>query len=342
MLLLSVAIRRDASWLGRDLSGDGAAAGDTVMSHSAGKTVVSTRDIARDIVGYGGSVPLEITIEEGRITGIEALKNSETPEFFARVRERVIPQWIGMTLDEALQADVDGVTGATLSSDAVNATIRRAVSTLSGDAAAAAEESHATPWLSGKGLAALAVALLGAIVPLFLHSVRYRILQLVLNVVVLGFWCGTFVSYSMLINYLSHGVDVWLSLVPMLLLVVAFVYPLLGRRNHYCMWICPMGSLQELAGRCVGYKLRLSPSTLKYLERFRNVLWAVLMLLMWSGVCFSWVDYELFSAFVLGSAAWGVVAAASLFVLLSLVVSRPYCRFVCPTGNLFRISQNQE
>jgi polyferredoxin len=66
------------------------------------------------------------------------------------------------------------------------------------------------------------------------------------------------------------------------------------------------------------------------------------MLVMWCGVWFDWMNYELFSAFLFNQAAWGVIVAALLFVALSFVVQRPYCRFVCPTGSLFRIAQNSK
>ena len=43
---------------------------------------------------------------------------------------------------------------------------------------------------------------------------------------------------------------------------------------------------------------------------------------------------------MVNEAATGVVIAGALFVVLSLFITRPYCRFVCPTGALFRISEN--
>lgn len=107
------------------------------------------------------------------------------------------------------------------------------------------------------------------------------------------------------------------------------------------MWQCPFGSLQELAGKCIKYKWKLSPKTLTILDRVRDGLWALLMLLMWSGVCFEWMNYEPFSAFIFTKASWVATSIALAFVALSFVINRPYCRFVCPTGNLFRIVQNK-
>lgn len=80
--------------------------------------------------------------------------------------------------------------------------------------------------------------------------------------------------------------------------------------------------------------------TVKMLDAARKLLWAVLMLCLWTGIWFDWIDYEPFSTFVFSSASWVVIVLAVVFVLLSTVVARPYCRFVCPTGTLLKASQS--
>ena len=54
-----------------------------------------------------------------RVRKIEALPNQETPKYFAKVKKQLLDKWNGMTVSKAMKAQVDGVTGATLSSDAV-------------------------------------------------------------------------------------------------------------------------------------------------------------------------------------------------------------------------------
>jgi hypothetical protein len=301
--------------------------------------VISTDELAKDIKGYGGATPLKITLADGKITQIEALRNAETPEFFERVRTELIPKWIGTTVDEGLTKQVDAVSGATLSSNAVNETIRRALQEVAETPMVATTPSSAFTF-SWKWIATLLVVLAGAIVPLFYKGKRYRVVQLALNVLVVGLWSGTFVSYSLMVNYLSGGVSILPSLISLLLLTVAFVYPLFGKPGHYCAWNCPLGSLQELAGRCCKRKWVLSAKALQRLETFRDALWAVLMLMMWTGISFAWMNYELFTAFLFNQASWAVIVVALLFVALSLFVQRPFCRFVCPVGTLFKLNQN--
>lgn len=347
LMLLAVAINKNQQVLGHELNGKSEKSEKntsvpTEQAKNNGTVVISTQEIAKDVKGYGGTTPLEISLKGGKITDIKPLKNAETPNFFERLAENgMYDKWIGLSVDEALQLKVDAVSGATLSSKAVITNVQRGLQ-YAKDTQTETPAIDFSAWLSPKFICALLVILAAAILPLFVRSQRYRVVQLVLNVIVLGFWSGSFISYSLMVNYLSNGVNILIAAIPLLMLVLAFIYPLFGKKNHYCMWVCPLGSMQELAGKCVKRKANISPVALKYLNYFKMGLWSVLMLFLWSGVCFKWMDYELFTAFLFRQASVVVIVVAVLFILLSFVVNRPYCRFVCPTGFLFRISQNSK
>ncbi|MCF0199180.1 MAG: 4Fe-4S binding protein [Bacteroidaceae bacterium] len=196
--------------------------------------------------------------------------------------------------------------------------------------------------LTVKFVATLLVVTTASVLPLFWKNKHYRTVQLGLNVAVTGFWSGAFLSYAFLLGTLAYGIRLIAVVVPVIMLVVAFVYPLFGKRSHYCMWVCPLGSAQELAGKLnPRHKWKMSAATVHRLEVARDVVWALLMLMLWTGIGFAWVDYELFIAFMFRIAPWGVTAAAGVVLLLSVFVSRPYCRFLCPTGNLIRLAQNE-
>ena len=64
------------------------------------------------------------------------------------------------------------------------------------------------------------------------------------------------------------------------------------------------------------------------------------MILLWLGIGSSWIDYELFAAFVVESAGWVMISVGLLVVVLAIFIPRPYCRFVCPTGALLKKSQS--
>ena len=99
--------------------------GDGVITKENGVYIVNTTTLAKDVRGYRGTTPLKIYIKKNKIEKIEALKNRETPEYFEEVAHVMLPKWKGMTVKKALQTNVDGVTGATLSSNAVRENVKR-------------------------------------------------------------------------------------------------------------------------------------------------------------------------------------------------------------------------
>lgn len=338
LMVAAVSIRRDGKVVGRDVKEQQTASPKiqpmTVLED--GSVRLNTTELGKDIVGYGGTVPLEITLHDGKVENIRALANSETPDFFNEA-SALLTKWNGLTIEDARKMKVDAVSGATFSSKAIIGNVQRGLQY------AAKNPVKTSIWsefdFSAKAIAGLIVVLLAAIVPLFIKDRRYRIGQQILNVIVLGFWCGSFLNYTSIVSYMSNGMNVVALIVPVIMLITAFVYPLFGKKSYYCTHVCPFGSLQELAGKCVGYKVRMKPTTARRLNMLRQILWALLMLCLWTGVWFDWIDYEPFSAFVFQSASWVVIAIAIAFVSLSTIIMRPYCRFVCPTGSLLKYSQ---
>lgn len=354
MLVLSAAaILRDGRIFGHDLRQTHAAVAsvaqgsDTLEVQPDGTFVVNTRVLAKDVQGYGGPVPLKIHIDkDGRLTAIEAEPNAESPSFFDRAKE-LFSRWQGKTIDEAMAEDVDAVSGATFSSKAIIRNVQRGLAYAKqhgladggkGAQKESAERTVATGWTLGSIVALIAV-LLGAVVPLFTNNRRLHLVQLVVNVVVLGLWTGTFVSYTLFLRLFAGGVSlsaIGTLAAPLLMLIVVLLYPLAGRSGHYCAHVCPFGSAQELAGKLSRRKLRITPRVLRVLTALRNLLWGVLMALLLTGTCTAWIDYELFTAFIYSSASVWVIVLAMLFLVLSVWVPRPYCRFVCPTGALMK------
>ena len=359
LILAAAAILRDGRILGHDLREAHEAKAlknDTLEVTPDGAFVVSTKPLAKDVQGYGGQVPLKIHIKDGRVAAVEAEPNAESPDFFNRAKE-LLNHWQGKEVDEALAEEVDAVSGATFSSRAIIANMQRGLAYAKQhgqwgeDGSVGALETSAPPIVGSGGnsvgaletsappMVALIVVLLGAVVPLFYNNRRLHLVQLAVNVVVLGLWTGTFVSYTLFMRIFAGGVSlsaIGALAAPLLMLIVALIYPLAGRSGHYCANICPFGSAQELAGKLSRRKLRITPRILKLLSVLRNLLWGVLMALLLTGTCTAWIDYELFTAFLYSSASVWVTVLAALFLVLSVWVSRPYCRFVCPTGALIK------
>ncbi len=353
-VLATAAVLRDGKLFGIDLSSADTAqltaesSNDTLSIQPDGAVIISTKMIAKDVQGYGGTTPLSIYVSKtGTIDSIVPQPNAETPSFFDRAMS-ILSLWQGKTIDEAMMTEVDAVSGATFSSKALIANVERGLAVAkqhqqSVKAMASVAESDGSAssagWTVGC-IASVIVVLLGAIVPLYSHNHRWHTVQQVLNVVVLGLWTGTFVSFTLLLRLFSGGVsvsDIGTLAASLLVVVVALLYPLFGKPAHYCAHLCPFGSAQDLAGKLTKRKPLIPHHVVKALITFRQLLWAVLTALMMTGTWTAWMDYELFTAFIYSSASIWVIALAVLFLILSVWVPRPYCRFVCPTGSIIKM-----
>lgn len=201
------------------------------------------------------------------------------------------------------------------------------------------QDTAPSPW-TWQLIVALCLAVSATVIPLLRNGRKYRTIILALNVAGLGLLCGKFISFSLMINIMSSGLQWPAGLLALIMLFAAFVMPLLGRPNHYCMWICPYGSAQELMGHIRKRKWRPSPRLARILTWTRRGLWVILMVLMWCEIAFTWTDYEPFAIFVPAAASVAVIIIASVFLILSIFVNRPYCAWICPTGTTFRAAQD--
>lgn len=201
------------------------------------------------------------------------------------------------------------------------------------------DHKASSPW-TWQLIVALCLAVAATVIPLLRNGRKLRTIILTLNVAGLGLLCGKFMSFSLMVNVMSNGIQWPAGLLALIMLFAAFVMPLFGRPNHYCMWVCPYGSTQELMGRIRKRKWRPTPRITRILTWTRRGLWALLMLLMWCGVAFVWTDYEPFALFVPSAASVAVIVIASAFLILSIFVHRPYCSWICPTGTTFRAAQD--
>jgi electron transport complex protein RnfG len=102
----------------------GCTPGDEHMTKKDGVYIVNTTKLGADVQGYNGPTPLNIYIKNDKIQKIEALPNDETPGFFERVKSGMLDKWNGMTVAQAATANVDAVTGATYSSNAVKENVK--------------------------------------------------------------------------------------------------------------------------------------------------------------------------------------------------------------------------
>lgn len=89
-------------------------------------SVLLSSPYSDDIKGFNGPTPLQIALDKkGRIIEVRVLDNEETPRFLNRVVEAgFLNSWNGKTVQEALDMEVDAVSGATFSSKGIQNSLK--------------------------------------------------------------------------------------------------------------------------------------------------------------------------------------------------------------------------
>ena len=84
-------------------------------------TILYSSPYSDGVKGFNGPTPLLIALDaEGRVKNVVLLENQETPKFAQHVVDGGLYEaWNGLTPDEALNKQVDAVSGATFTSNGV-------------------------------------------------------------------------------------------------------------------------------------------------------------------------------------------------------------------------------
>lgn len=109
-------------------------------AQQAADTTIYTEEFCSDIIGFNGPIPLEINIKDGKIENINILENEETPGFLRRVTNaNLLENFYGLTPKEAVNLDIDAVSGATYSSNAIIKSVKTSLAIYD-------KETNPSPW----------------------------------------------------------------------------------------------------------------------------------------------------------------------------------------------------
>ncbi len=290
------------------------------------------------IFGYGGPLFLAVAARpSGELLGLRVLQSNETPGYLEEVREW-FGQLLGMNIfDASPLVEVDALSGATLTSEAVLRTLREAgprfAETALGAEKAAPRPGNNSSAGPGAGFFWLTAFLLGAAVQRFYPNRWLRRGFLLAALLVLGFRHNLQFSTQQVFSLLSgHWPPVSASPAFLLLAVLPVSVLLFG--NFYCGYVCPFGALQELAGDLRPHRLDLDPSkrAWRYGRALKYVLLFILVLAFSLSreqavlsadpliTFFSTLREE--TAFVFGLS----------MVALAFFFRRFWCRNLCPAG----------
>lgn len=290
--------------------------------------VLLTSPIADNIVGFGGRVPSKIRLNpvDGTISNIEYLPNSEDRDYWQIVLDaKVTEKYIGKTLREAVDLPIDAVSGATLSSKALQESIRKRLMSAS-DYVPLQASSFELRWTD----ILVVVVLFGNLVTFFLKTgVRWRLIQNIINLVVLGFIGYIYLSLALFAGWVN-SVSVWRWNVLVILFIVTLVLGLIRGRNIYCTQICPYGCAQELAAK-LGRKAGIPVVKLdfRYGRYIRRIFVGAAIIAGLCGITF--LPFEPFGVFAF-NVRWWIYVLAVGFLVVAVFKPRLWCHWFCACG----------
>jgi len=155
------------------------------------------------------------------------------------------------------------------------------------------------------------------------------------TLMLLGFWDGGFLSISHLTSAIWVGPGVFLNDLPLLLMVVFTVGTTLLWGRVFCGYLCPFGALQDVLDRWIpkAFKRNLPAGVHKKALLLK---YGVLLFIVAAALATSqssvYAYFEPFGTVFFLSRSPLLWTIAGLFLVVSAIIPRFYCRYACPLG----------
>ncbi len=306
-----------------------------------------TSPAADRVIGYQGPTDALIGIDaEDRIVGVAVLASFDNEPYVGYVRddEAFRGLWRGMRIAELAGLDpaahgVDGVSGATMTSQAVAEGIIRAAHDWK-DAPRPDRSPAAVilKWFAGiepPQWVAIAIMLLGLAIA-FTRARGTWIGRVALPVAVflyLGFGAGALVSLAQVLGWSQAGIPAEAAVL-LVLTLIAIATPATARRNVYCSHLCAHGAAQQLILRVAKPKGHVPHKLRSWLIALPWALLALAILAVVIPLPIAVVDLEPFDAYLPLIAGIPALVIFAVSLVASLRYPMAYCRYGCPTGAL--------
>ncbi|MGQ9573403.1 MAG: FMN-binding protein [Anaerolineae bacterium] len=312
--------------------------GDLLRAFAPGGVLLGYVGLGR-ASGYGGPVEVLVGVSpEGQVLSLRVVGHHETPGFFRLLDSQgFYAQFPGRTIDAPLRpgVDLDAVSGATLSSEAVASAVRLALRTVAQDGLQQSRPPERHPirfgWPETILVLLYATGYVGHRLPEARWKRRLRWATLLAGMLVLGFLYTAPLTLAMVISFLSGYWPSWQDHIYWYLLLggILFVTTTQGK-NPYCSWFCPFGAYQECLGTLTGAKLyrpRRLHDALTWLQRGLALVGVLLGLALRRPGAASYEPFATLFDLRGTVSQWGLLL---LVTVASLLVYRPFCNYLCP------------
>lgn len=295
-------------------------------------------DVRPDIKGYAGPIKVLIVLDKrGTITGLKLLEHRETRSYvYYMETPEYLSQFIGKSVKDPfeLDRDIDGISRATVSVEALARTIRE-TSRLMAAKVFNIEISDGERRRAGfdKSIIYMTFFLAGSV---FFYLSRKKRSFLKTRDLILPF--AIFITGLYLASPFSvlHIYNLLLLRFSSSALFYALIFSLLSSillmGRFYCGWLCPFGAIAEFIGKIpvrkwhIPEEIDLRARKLKY-----YILLIISPLVLLSGV----PEYALFEPYITLFSFHGNLFQWSLLgmmILINLRIKRAWCRYFCPAG----------
>ena len=315
--------------------------------------IFSSDDLAPEIRGYGGKLNLAVYVDtNGRLIDFHIISSNETPSYL-----ELLTQWRDslkghLLFNSETFADVDTVTGATISSNAIlsllkTSGLRFAKGILDKNLQyKGREETKWAGYLPDVNGIYLIVILIATLFVIYRGGFWSRLTVLTFNLGIGGIWLNAQYSSEQIASTLSlHAPAIGLSGTFLLAVGIPLVVILFG--NIYCGYICPFGALQELLGYIIPrrFKKTLTVETMRKARFFKYIILFVLISVFFiSRSRTTLAEDPLISFFSFRFIKAGFYSAIIFIIAVALTGSifytRFWCRYLCPAGAFLSLLNN--
>lgn len=288
-------------------------------------------------IGYGGPMLVgSVFFADGAVQDVVILEHKETPSYIDKITKAgYFRQYTKKQIDDALvlDYDIDGVSGATLSTRAITKSVQDVAHIV------AAKEFKVTPKKSNNGvqvgfkeIAVAALFVLSVFMPRIKGLAKFRLLLLGFSMIILGFWLNRPLSMghigALFLGYFPKPSE---NLIWYIVITGALLPALFTGKNLYCTFVCPFCSLQEATHLISKVNLPIG-KYIKWLRIGKDILLFIVLFFAFLYLNPSIASYDPFGTiFGLNGSSYSWYL---LFVILiaSFFYRRFWCVAFCPVG----------
>lgn len=313
----------------------------TAQGHEPAGYVFWAGDIMPDIKGYGGPIEIAMAVDaRGTIKDITVASHHETSSYAGNLGD-FVKQFLGRSVQDPLSVgtDVDAISGATVSSEAVTRIIRKSLAIFSREVIGVSQQHRPAPPPSAWPPVIIVHLLFTlAILGIWRRGRRLRWLAMAGGFVYFGLITHTMLSIIQVASAALMHIPEFLASPLWILTIIPPLLAALWLGRIYCGSLCPLALPFELLARAIPQRYRIprparsgAPFNFIFLKYILLITLVALAALLNSP---SATNIEPFITLFTrhGAPPGWILLSGTLFI--ALFHYRFWCQYLCPVGAL--------